>query len=248
MEKLEETLTTLLKDLSSLPEERMHQRLVKDRLGELSGEEAAYLLDLFYTRYPEATGSVYLHRLLIDPDTLLDMLGTVRHKEAYVASLEMDFPKISRMLTDLPPKKCGPHGYDKEEEAKMESMTLGERRTMSKGSVKDTLDRLLSDPDKMVVTNLLDNPRLTEVEVLKIASKRPSSPKILKQLATHRKWGKRQRVLKAIVSNPYSSPRIALSLLHFIVSKDIKEIAGNKALHPQVIIEAEEMLRARDKD
>jgi hypothetical protein len=100
------------------------------------------------------------------------------------------------------------HGYDKEEEARMELLTLGERRSRSKSNVKDSIDRLLSDPDPIVITNILNNPRVTEREVLKVASKRPNSPGILKLVATHRVWSKRYAVKKAVASNPYSSPRV----------------------------------------
>ena len=137
------------------------------------------------------------------------------------------------------------HGYSEEEEAKMEFVTLGERRAMAKTNVKDKLDRLLSDPDVMVINNLLNNPRLTEIEVLKIASKRPNSPKTLKTLATHRKWSKRYSVMKSLVMNPYTPPRISTGFLSFLLLQDLVEVVDNTTLHPQVRAGAEELIEEK---
>jgi len=150
--------------------------------------------------------------------------------------------RVSRFFTDLPPQKKGFSGYDTEEEAKMEMITLGERRAMAKGWVKEKLDRLLSDPDPVVIAHILNNPRITEKEILKIASKRPNSPNIMKLISIHKRWGARYLVRKALVQNPYTPPRISLGLLEFLLFQDLKEVAQNDTLHPQVRLAAKERL------
>ena len=242
---LEDILKSILRGLASLPEEKMRLTHLSARLAPLDPAEIAALLDIFFTRAPGGEGTLRLKSILVDPDGLKQALGAEKYGLAYLASLDMGLKRVSRLLTDLPPKKTGIHGYDKEEEAKMEFISLGQRRAMAKGSIKDTLDRLLSDPDTMVIGYLLDNPRITEREVLKVASKRPNSPKILKLLATHRKWSKRYPVVKAVVNNPYTAPRLAVGLLDFMLTTDLKEIFTDKTLHPQLRMGAGELVSDR---
>lgn len=164
----------------------------------------------------------------------------------YLASLELGLTKVSRLLTDLPPHRSAPFGYDTEEDAKMELMTLGERRAMSKKWDKDTLDRLLSDPDPMVISNLLNNPRITESEIIKIASKRLNSKEILRLISIHKKWGSRYNIKKALVQNPYTPPRISIGIVEFLFLH-LEEVAEDTSLHPQVRGAAKTIIENREK-
>lgn len=245
MENLDSLTTKFLSDLKALPEERMGLELLGRRLSTLEASDIAGFFDTVYkrTRHDKAAGKVL--SLLIDPAGLKRILGPEKWDMVYMASIEMGLDKVSRLFTDLPPHKTGVHGYDKEEEARMELLTLGERRSISKSNVKDNIDRLLSDPDPVVITNILNNPRVTEREVLKVASKRPNSPGILKLVATHRVWSKRYAVKKAVASNPYCSPRVSIALLELLLTQDLKTIAGDNSVHPQVKLSAEEIVKHR---
>ncbi len=245
MQDIDEALRGILKDVNSYPEEKMSVEALSVRLKIYPPEELVLVLSSLFDLSNESPHVRRLKVLLVDPDTLTGALGAKGCKRAYLVAIDKGLKKVSRLFTDLPPHKIGPFGYDKEEEAKMEFITLGQRRTMAKSGVKDTLDRLLSDPDPLVIMSLLDNPRIVERDVIKMASKRPNSPHILKQLATHRKWSKRYFVIKAIVSNPYSFPRISVALVEFMLTQDLREIAGDGMLHPQLKMSAEELLEER---
>lgn len=245
MEKLKTFAKILLKDLRSLPEDKMKLNLLGKRLKELEPGDIARFIDIIYKHPPGFHGARNVQTLLVNPGELRAMIGEEKYRLTYNAAIDMGLKKVSRLFTDLPPRKTGPFGYDKEEEAKMEFLTLGHRRAMAKGNIKDTLDRLLSDPDTKVVENLLNNPRITETEILKIASKRPNSPEILKLLSTHPKWSKRYAVKKALVLNPYTPPRMSLGLLEFLMSQDIESLADDRTVHPQVKLGARELLEER---
>jgi hypothetical protein len=245
MESLKSFATKLLRDIQSLPEPRMRLHVVGKRLKGLEPEEVVRFMDLVYRSPSDVPGARAFQSLLVDPDELRDVIGEKKFRLTYRAAIELGFEKVSRLFTDLPAQKSGPFGYDKEEEAKMEFLTLGQRRAMAKGNIKDTLDRLLSDPDTVVVGNLLNNPRMTEVEVLKVASKRPNSPAILRHLSTHRKWSKRYPVIKALVQNPYTPTRIAIALLEFMLTSDLEGVSEDGTLHQQVVMGAKALLVER---
>ncbi len=245
MKDLEGFVWKVLSDLAALPEGTMRLALLGRRLGGLSAEDAALFIDSIYKKGPQDWLSRTALAVLVDPEGIKRILGEEKYTRIYLASVELDLKKVSRLFTDLPPHKKNPSGYDSEEEAMMEFITLGERRAMAKGFKKDTLLRLLSDPDPLVIGNLLNNPRITEKEVVRIASKRPASPRILRIIAGHRVWSKRYGVIKALVLNPYTPPRISIALLEVMLTQDLDLAAKDKSLHPQVRLGAKELLEER---
>lgn len=247
MEEIEAILLKVLSDLAALPEDDMGIALFGKRLSVLSPEDAAHFFELLYRRNPQELVTKRVRHMLINPEGLKRVLGVDACRHIYLASLKFGYTRISRLFTDLPPYRKGLAGYDKEEEVKMEHISLGQRRAMSKRNIKDTIDRLLSDPDPVVIGNILNNPRVTEREVLKIASKRPNSPGILKLLSSHRVWSKRYAVIKAIAQNPYTPPRISVALLELMMSQDLRRLADDATVHPQVSLSAKDLLNERDK-
>ncbi len=248
MKKTEDAPTrpadAMIREIAALPEDDMRLTALGRRLAPMTPEDTAYFLDALYrSEHPPARKA---RRAIVDPDTLRKALGHQRCKEVYLASLRLGLLKVSRLFTDLRPHRTGPAGYDKEEEAKMEMITLGQRRSLSKSGVKDTLDRLLSDPDPMVIGNILNNPRITEREALKIASKRPNSARILKLLACHRRWSKRYSVIKAVALNPYTQPRISIALLEELLTQDLRLVSTDNTVLPQVRHAAREIVSHRE--
>lgn len=245
MEDLDKLVDKTLADICALPEPAMRLKALASKLKALGPFRAARFLDLLYRTDDHRVAALVLP-LLVDQERLKGELGNKGFRATFLASIELGLTRVSRLFTDLPPHREGLAGYDKEEEARMEATTLGHRRSLSKSYKKDTLDRLLSDPDPVVVTNLLNNPRLTEKDVLKIASKRPNSPAILKLVAVHRRWSKRPAVKRAVAMNPYAPPRTALCLLDSMLTQDLEAISADLTLHAQVRAHASDILEQRD--
>jgi len=243
---LKALVTKAIADASALPEDRMRLELIGRTLKPLDPPDIARFLELIYSDAGRTPASARVMAVLVDPSGLRGILGAELCREVYMEALELGLTRAARLLTDLPPHKKGLAGYDKEEEARMERLTLGDRRALSKGNVKDSLDRLLADPDPMVVQNILNNPRITEKEVLKIASRRPGSPRILRLVASHRRWSKNYAVRRAVAMNPYSPPRIAIGLIEFLLAQDLRLVAGDMTLHPQVRLTARDALKERE--
>ena len=107
------------------------------------------------------------------------------------------------------------------------------------------LRKLLKDQHPTVIRSLLLNPRLTESEILKIASLRPTSARVLEEIFRNPKWIARYRVKKALVCNPYCPPSIAVHLLKFLLVGDLREITQFQDLHPAVQEAAHQLLAER---
>lgn len=113
-------------------------------------------------------------------------------------------------------------------------VTLGERRSWARRHDRDLLDRLLYDDDPGVITNLLQNPRVIERDVLKIASRRPGNARILGLLFHHPRWGRRRSVQLALVLNPYTPVEVANSLVSVLDRETARQVASEGNLHPRV--------------
>lgn len=247
MADIEALAEKLSVDISALPEERMRLALLCKALSELSPEESARLLDAVYSRDTEDKPATIVRSLMVDDDGVHGLLGDAAYNSIYLAALRLGLVRISRLFTEFEPHKQGVSGYEEEEFIRMERLSLGERRSLSKSQLKKNIDMLLSDPDPVVIGNLLNNPRITEREVLKIASKRPNSGRILKLVALHPKWSKRYEVAKAVSLNPYTPPRISIALVEKMLSQDLLSISEDNTIHPEVRETAKEVLSNRGK-
>ena len=180
---------------------------------------------------------------LIDIPAITGLLGYPKMSEIYLSSKEMGCERVTRLLSNPPSKKKRYSKYDFVEGQELNQITLGEKRSIAKGFKKDTLDRLIYDPDPQVIRNLLNNPRITERDVLKVASKRPVSEEILTEIFNNKKWAERYSIKRALVKNPYTPTRLALGLVNFMLVQDLKEISKDGTLHQIVRGAAEDLLK-----
>jgi hypothetical protein len=109
------------------------------------------------------------------------------------------------------------------------SLTLGERKALARGRRREILVALLADPDASVIRALLENPRLTEREVITVAARRPARADVLRVLAASR-WCARYHVKRALVMNPYTPSEIAVRLVPALVEADRSLVAADPNL------------------
>jgi hypothetical protein len=122
-------------------------------------------------------------------------------------------------------------------------LTLGERKALARSGRRDLMMFLLRDPHPDVVRILLDNPRLTERDVVAVAAARPAVPESLAAVADHRRWSTRHVVKRALVLNPHTPVHVALRLATTLTSADWREIAGDNHLAAALRAHVAELLR-----
>lgn len=234
MEKEGAYLERLIGQILTLPEERMRFAYLKKSLSGCKSDFIASLLNLLYTGKFDSRGVRECKALFVDPKSLGLILGKKKLRLTYLSAMEMDLERITPFFTNLVPRKSASRQEVREEDGKETYDTLGARRSFSKSSVKDTLDKLLHDTDPIIIENLLNNPRIIRAQVLKIASARPARLEVLLLLSRHAKWGKEYGIRLALTMNPYTPPRLALALLELLNRKDQKQVAIDETLHGQV--------------
>ena len=110
------------------------------------------------------------------------------------------------------------------------SLTLGERKALARTHERDAILLLVRDPHPEVVAILLDNPHVTETDVVRIAATRPGAPLALARVAEHVRWTARYKVRRALVLNPATPLHLAVRLATTLRRGDLREIAADAAL------------------
>ncbi|HEX2686841.1 MAG TPA: hypothetical protein VHN14_09485 [Kofleriaceae bacterium] len=109
-------------------------------------------------------------------------------------------------------------------------LTLGERKFLARTHVRAQILLLLRDPHPAVVTILLDNPHITEADVVRVASARPAVPASLALLAAHPRWSVRHPVKRALVLNPSTPLAHAIRIATTLRSQELRALAADASL------------------
>jgi len=154
-----------------------------------------------------------------------------------LAGMFLDLPPMDERLAPAPPPLP----------KVLAKVPLGVRRSLARRSDIGMIERLLGDPDPAVVANLLNNPRVTEVEVVQMAARWPVREEVLAAIARHPRWGVRRRVRVALAHNPGTPTGITLALLHLLLDQELREIAADPRLSEVVASRAGKLAAKRQR-
>src|SRR5205085_1862177 len=101
----------------------------------------------------------------------------------------------------------------------------------------------LRDGHPDVITQVLQNPRLTENDVARMCASRDATPAVLARVFATPRWAVRPRVRKAIAANPRTAEDVAIALVPLLSRTDLLEIAGDLRIGNPVRARALEVLR-----
>jgi hypothetical protein len=168
----------------------------------------------------------------------------------YEAAVAVDRPAIARLfLTTSPPVALPPQlkqqlGPERPLQPTGKPLTLGERKSLARTHRRDQILLLLRDPHPAVVTILLDNPHVTESDIVRISSMRPAVPESLAKIAAHAKWSVRHAVKRALVQNPSTPLADAIRIATTLRASELAQLADDASLPEQLRTHAAQMRAA----
>jgi hypothetical protein len=124
-------------------------------------------------------------------------------------------------------------------------LTLGERKSLARTHDRSLIQRVVRDPHPDVVRILLDNPSLTEEDVVRVCAVRPNDPNVLQAVYRHRRWVVRYRPRNAIVRNPDTPLDTALLLAPLLRKGELREAATSPELAPPLRLSCKTILETR---
>jgi hypothetical protein len=133
---------------------------------------------------------------------------------------------LERLLRRGPPPSMIPPDVAVPDYGRGRELTVGERRSLARRPNRQSLEKLLGDPHPLVIRQLLQNPKLTENDVVRLVAKRPLRPALLEELAQAPNWLCRRRVRMSVLLHPSSPTQLAMPLLGVCTRSELREIVG----------------------
>jgi hypothetical protein len=113
-------------------------------------------------------------------------------------------------------------------------MSVTEKIKLATLGNKEARALLLRDPNKLVALAAVTSPRITEGEVIVLATSRTANADVLRHIYTTREYVKNYTIKAALVRNPKVPLPTALKFMMALQEKDIRELARDRNV-PQTI-------------
>jgi len=110
--------------------------------------------------------------------------------------------------------------------ARLPQLPLGQRITLARRGPARVAGALMATGHVQVLEIALDNPRLTEAQVLKVLWHEKLPQGVVLRVANHRKWSQSYNVRLALVRNAGTPLSLVLGFLPHLTIADLRELAA----------------------
>lgn len=127
-------------------------------------------------------------------------------------------------------------------------MGVSEKIKMALTGDKEWRSIFLKDPNKLVSSAVLKNPRITDGEALAVAKNKSSSEELIRLITLNREWVKNYEMQKALVLHPKTPLPKALRYMNVLTEKDLKGLAKSRGVAQVIVNNARRMLVVKQKN
>lgn len=113
-------------------------------------------------------------------------------------------------------------------------MSIKERVLLAIKGTHEARMILVRDPNRIVASAVLKNPRITDQEIEVVASVKTAPEEVLRQIGQSRAWTRSYIVIHNLVRNPRTPIAVSLNFLNRILTRDLRQLSQNKNI-PDVI-------------
>jgi len=128
---------------------------------------------------------------------------------------------------------------------KVQKMSTSEKIKLALRGDKEIRSLLVRDGERTVQLAVVNNPRITDSEIISIANSRNMHEEVLRRIGASREWLKLYPVRLALVQNPKTAATISLKLLTTLTVKDLRLIAKSKSVPSMIAQAALRLLNAK---
>lgn len=104
---------------------------------------------------------------------------------------------------------------------------------------------LIRDPNKLVSSAVVNNPRISEKEVENISAMRSISEDILRQIATNRQWARSYPIMHSLAKNPRTPMANVITIMSRLQLRDLVALSKNRNVSDAVRRQAHRLFTAR---
>jgi hypothetical protein len=124
------------------------------------------------------------------------------------------------------------------------AMNMSQKIKLALRGNRDARSLLARDNNKTIRRMVLNNPMLTEDEVINMARDRNSSEDVLRTIGERAEWLKSYGVRRALSTNPKTPLPLAMKQLSTLLIQDLERIAKSKDVPQAVVIHARKIVIA----
>jgi len=227
----------LARRLTALPEPKMRQQILREYLQRVEIEEAVQVIHEIYTKGRQGGPPFDIALLTLAATLSGGVLDYELETRLYLAAKEAGLASVSRLL--LSGQAIGREDLRTDENLEL---TLGHRKFMARSHNRLVLERLMRFPEPDVICNLLENPRITEQDVVLIAAKRPAKAEVQQVVFRSRRWIARYAVKRTLVLNPYTPTDLSLRLVSFLRRQDLQLLCTSPSVPEPLRVAAAQLL------
>lgn len=124
-------------------------------------------------------------------------------------------------------------------------MGMKDRTRLAMKGDREARNILIRDPNRIVAQAVVQNPRITEQEIEKIAAMRTVTEDILRQIAISRQWSRSYSIVHNLARNPRTPIANVLNILSRLQLKDLNALSKNRNVSDAVRRQALRLSQAR---
>lgn len=209
-------------------------------------EQAEFIKNLSASELSlEDAFSIAQHVEIPDAETDDSWLSLELIEEVYEETSEQRQAAINKIMSELGSE---PDGTTAEKIAlivRIMKMNVKDRIKLAMKGDREIRGILIRDPNRVVAQAVIQNPRITEQEVEKIAAMRTVPEEILRQIASNRHWAKLYPIIHNLVRNPRTPIAISMNLLPRLHVKDLEALGKNRNIPDAVRTQAFRLSKTR---
>jgi hypothetical protein len=129
--------------------------------------------------------------------------------------------------------------------SRVPQIPVGQKLTLARRGPARVAGAIIAEGHAQAVKLGLNNPYLTESQILKVLNKMGIPERVVVAIAEHPKWGLQYNVSIALVRNPQTPFHIVQTLLPRLKPNDLRELAAMLDVTPRLRKQIEEHLTQR---
>lgn len=118
--------------------------------------------------------------------------------------------------------------------ARVPQLPLGQKLSLARRASSRVAGALLLEGHVRVIRRVLDNPRLTESQVLRTLAHASTPERVVAAIAQHPKWVMQYHVRLTLVRHPHTPFPAALSILRSLTLRDLEDLIQSAVAPPFV--------------
>jgi hypothetical protein len=130
-------------------------------------------------------------------------------------------------------------------ENQVRGLPLAIRVKLAYGASKTLRNILLKDPSPQVAITALNRSAISDREVESLCQSRSVSEELLTEVARHREWIGKYRIMLMVVKNPRTPVNISLTLMPRVATRDLKVLAVDRNVPDSVRSKAKILYRQK---